>query len=731
MSAFIPRRRRRLPRIAGIVAPLLLLLLTAAGAADAAPKHISGWALVGPEARVHGGLVEVWTIKGRSLLAGRADRTSMTGTFDVAVRRVPRLYVVSVRGGHVGRRRIRGTLGIVVRNGKPGRKLNVTPITTLIAARVGLHRSVPRGEREIRRLLRLPRWHDLYGDVRHDASAFDGSRFMRAAQRNGGLDRYVARIDRLVGRRTVAFRGKAKPKAKASIAIDPMGIAKDLAGKGASWGLSKFLEAIGFSSDTTARDLAEIKQQLKEISAQLVEVRRQLDGVERQLARVDYNTAVLGTELRWIGGPDDDVKNDIDWLIDNAVACKANDPDAECDTYIPANKRATRWCSVTLPQLDDDWRRGDPSLQPAQTTCAVLANIKTRVLDKSGFNTWDTDIVGNGKSGGVLPTYQALAYTDTKRSGFVTQGYHDELKLVGAQIAWKTLLIASYAVEYERMDAGSERKIQRSFDTAVARIARQEALLPPRLPANTAIDPRSGLMWSVLENPAKSCGGASTGHRWLWFPSNADAVPDKNGCAAQWNTALARNAGLGGWSVSDRAMLQKLVDTVRRPGRSLAEGLKEQLGFADLSVVASAFAPPPVDTGLLRTHAPISWPSRWHGNDGTAAGLGTGSCSEGPWYLGWEYSANAWTRVDAQVQASLCDYLRLDNAEVRALCVQAFRNFYADANRLGMPCNAPSNGVLRLDLSRYIRTGPLSFGHPLVYLVKRTVGEEENWFRTP
>lgn len=728
MSAFIPRRLRWSSRIAGLVA---LLLLLPAAAASAAPKHVKGWTLLGPDARVHGGLVEVWTIRGRSLLAGRADRTSSTGTFDVAVRRLPRLYVVSVRGGHVGRRKIRGTLGIVVRNGKAGRKLNVTPITTLIAARVGLHRSVPRAEREIRRLLRLPRWHDLYGDVRHDARAFDGSRFFRAAQRNGGLDRYVARIDRLVGRRTVAFRGTAKPKAKASLAIDPMGIAKDLAGKGAGLGLSKFLEIVGFSVDTTARDLAEIKQQLKEISAQLIEVRRQLDGVERQLARVDYNTAVLGTELRWIGGADDDVKNDIDWLVDNAVACKANDPDADCDTYIPASKRGTRWCSVTLPQMEDDWRRGDPSLEPAQTTCAVLGHIKTRVLDKSGFNTWDTDVVGNGKSGGVLPTYQALAYTDTKRSGFVTQGYHDELKLVGAQVAWKTLLIASYAVEYERMDAGNERKIQRSFDTAIARIGRQEALLPPRLPANTAIDPRTGLMWSVLDNPAKACGGASTGNRWLWFPSNADAVPDKNGCAAQWSTALAGHAGLGGWSAADRPTLAKVVDVVRRPGRTLAQNLKDQLGFADLSVVGGAFTPPPVDTGMLRNYRIVStYPSRWHGNDGTAAGLGTTSCTDAIWRLGWTYAPNAWTQTQADVQASFCQYYRLADAEVRELCVRAFWNLYADANRLGMPCNAPSNGLFPV-MNTDGRRGPLSFGHPLVYLVKRTVGDDEAWFRAP
>lgn len=729
MSAFIHRRRRRLPWTAGLVA-LLLSLLTAA-AADAAPSHVKGWTLLGPDVRVHGGLVEVWTIRGRSLLAGKADRTSTTGTFDVAVRRLPRLYVVSVRGGHVGRRRIRGTLGIVVQGGRPGRKLNVTPITTLIAARVGLHRSVPRAEREIRRLLRLPRWHDLYGDARHDARAFDGSRFMRAAQRNGGLDRYVARIDRLVGRRTVTYRGAAKPRAKASIALDPMGIAKDLAGKGADWGLSKFLEIIGFSSDTTARDLAEIKQQLKEISAQLVEVRRQLDGVERQLARVDYNTAVLGTELRWIGSADDDVKNDIDWLVDNAVACKANDPDADCDTYIPATKRGTRWCSVTLPQLEDDWRRGDPSLEPAQTTCSVLAHIKTRVLDKSGFNTWDTDIVGNGKSGGVLPTYQALAYTDTKRNGFVTQGYHDELKLVGDQIAWKTLLIASYAVEYERMDTANERKIQRSFDTATARIARQQALVPPRLPENTAIDPRTGLMWSVLENPAKSCGGASTGHRWLWFPSDADAVPDKKGCAQQWAAALAGHAGLGGWSVADRPTQQQVVDVISAPSRTLAASLRDKLGFADLSVVGGAFSPPPVDTASPRNLNIRSYPSKWHGNDGTPAGLGTASCTNAFWELGWDYIPNAWTITPAQVLANLCEYHRLADAGIRELCVRAFVNLYASADRLGLPCNAPSNGILGLKRTGVSRYGPLSFGHPLVYLVKRTVGEGESWFRAP
>lgn len=723
----------RLRWVAALAALLLLSLPSAASAAKADPvRHVAGWALLGPDQRVRGGLVEVWAMDGRSILRGRADRTSGTGTFDVAVRRLPRRYVVSVRGGRVGKWKMRGVMGVVVRRDESREKLHVTPLTTVIAARVGLHRSIARAEREIRTLFRLPRWHDLYGDVRIDASAFDGGRFVRAAHRRGGLDRYVARLGRLVGKRRVSFRGARAVRAQASLSLDPAEIAKSIAGSAGEWALGEFLSVIGFKKDPTAEALKRIQQQLERISAELIEIRRSIDGLERQLAKANYNAAVSATALRWVGSESDDVKQDLEWIVDNAIACE-NGTGADCDTYIPAGANAARWCANDFGEIEDAWD-GRRSLEPARATCGVLDKIDKRVVNNPGFNTWDTDVAGDRGTGGVVRTYLELATVGTReQSGFLTSAYRDEAKLLVDQFKWKSLLLASYSAERARATRQAQSRVNALFSAAAAQGARQDALLPRRLPANTMIDLRTKRIWTLLENPAKVCGGAATGHRWLWRYGNDETVPNQGACAAEWTAAANSALGSGGWGLPNEEQTVGIAQRVRAQSRAstLAGAMKDVLAFDDLSVVGGAFSPPAPDNARAIRLRAISLPNRWNGNGGTPAALATSTCRDRSWYLGWEYIEGLFDRRNANVFASFCSFVRLSDGAALDYCVRSGLR-WGERGYAGEPCNAPSNGVFPANnRSKNQWVGPIPFGHPMINLVRRPVADDEGWYRVP
>ncbi|WP_148261076.1 hypothetical protein [Conexibacter woesei] len=712
---------------------LLLLLVLPAAHASAGTKvrHVAGWALLGPDQRIRGGLVEVWSMDGRSVLRGSADRTSGTGTFDVAVRRLPRRYVVSVRGGRVGDWRMRGVMGVVVRRGEAREKLHVTPLSTVIAARVGVHFSIARAEREIRTLFGLPRWHDLYGDVRHDSSAFDGGRFVRAAHQRGGLDRYVARIGRLVGKRRVSFRGApTKARAQASLAIDPIEIARSIAGNAAEWGLGEFLSILGFKKDPTAAALREIKQQLERISAELVELRRAVDGLERQLAKANYNSAVSATALRWVGTDSDDVKQDLDWIVDNAIACKKG-TGADCDTYVPEGANAARWCVNEFGALEDAWD-GRRSLEPARATCTVLDKIDKRVLNNPGFNTWDTDVVGDGGTGGIVRTYLELATVGTReQGGFLTPAYRREAQLLVDQFKWKSLLLASYAAERARATRQPQSRVKALFATAGAQGLRQEALLPRRLPANTTIDLRGKRIWTLLDNPAKACGGAATGHRWLWRYGNDEAVPNQAACAAQWNAAAGSAIGSGGWGLPSEEQLTGVTQRVRGQSRAatLSGALTDVLGFDDLAVVSGAFTPPAPDSGRAIRLRALTLPNSWNGNGGTPAALATAGCRDRSWFLGWEYVEGLFDRRWANVFGTFCAFVRLSDGATLDYCVRSGLR-WGERGYVGEPCNAPAAGAPVRDRGKQW-TGPIPFAHPLLHLVQRPVADTEGWYRAP
>lgn len=732
-------------RLAVIVAmtACALLLLVASQAPAAAPTrpasatlggqgrgqgaYVAGWALLGPRQRVHGGVVRVWTMDARSILAGAPDRTSKTGTFDVRVRRLPRRFVVSVTGGRVNGWKVGGTLGVVVERRRVGDAVVVTPLTTVIAARVGTHWSVARAEREARRLFKLPSWYDVYGDARIDGRAFDGGRFVRAAHRRGGLQRYADRLAGRIGRGHVTFRGPAVAHSSGigAGALSLLG----LVGKGAVGGVGsaavgKLLATLGFGDGAQLaemrRTLEEIKLQLEQISRQLIEVRADIAKLENQIAVSTYAGLVNGLRLERIGTENDRIARWLAWLVDESIGCGSGDR-TRCQAGIPQGADAQTWCLA--PSSTRTHRQA--------MTCDLIRLMEV-ALDGGDYDELQGRLVGRGRLG-VIEAYQQLLYTNAKTgSGFITPDYRAQAAKVIERYSWMTALMAQYFAEHSALKGLPSEVVLAQVRQAERNIAELEALAPRAVPRTSFIDLRTRKQWSVLPNPAKRCGDRETGHEWLWWRPGDEVLGDKDGCSREMNAAVERLHGLAGWTLPTLQDLAAVYApwTANRSG-TLASWLREQARLPDLGVVAAASPPLPPDAGNIHNRSLMDiGAGQFFGNPGTSAGLATSTCQGMYWGTGM--GIRLWkTWYDAQVHGYFCNYVRLDDGTAPQYCERAFEWELVRYDR-GMPCRTPistyrvSRGILK-----YKSNGPLDYGHPTIHLVQRRSDDAEGWYRMP
>lgn len=718
-----PRAQRRLlvAAIASIVVAVGLAALPAPSA-SAAGRHaagrpgVDGWALVGEGSPLDGARVEVRSVSGR-LLSTAGEWTSPTGTFDVPVRARPGRYVVSVRGGTVRGRRFGGTLRAVVTRAEAGGKLVVSPLSSVTAAQVLAGRSPRRAAQATARLFGLPRWHDGAHDLRVSAREFDAGRFLRAARAAGGVDRYLARLVRSAGTRTVNLRGRA-PALRAGFFVTPADLLKAGASGAAGAALGRVIAAIGL--DPVASALEEIKAELARINEQLIAIRRELYGLETQVARASLAQLTSSLGLAWVGTKDDPIKPHLDWLVDNALSCKTKPQDDDCRTPVPAGAAWSSWCG------GGDFPRGEP----ASTACAALREIDAHVIRSDDYLNYTDRLV---KHLGVVDAFQRLLTSELRGGGFIGPSYREHVARFVERYGWNTAVLALYESEFRTTAERRPRDAERAKTTALDRLERQQRTLPRRMPDTSAIELETGLMWSVLENPKERCGGVPTKHRWLWWYGDDDVIPParRPQCVEEWAAALGRHGGVGGWSLPTYEQLLRLVQKAHsRPGNSgpFSARLSATTGLPDLSVVDRAYPAPPPDSREEVFNKPlVNLDSALAGNPGTSAGLATASCDFATWYVGgtivlWH---NTYPLV---IRSLLCFYFRLSNAATEFQCVSSFRWAYVHYD-MGMPCSTPASArtrQTRMDSANV--AGPPDFGHPLIHLVVRPVLAEDGWF---
>lgn len=748
MSSLGHRTRATVAVLAALAGPAALAAAPAGAAPSAKPAaalggsgrghgaYVAGWALLGPRERVRGGVVRVWSMEARSILVGAPDRTSKTGTFDVRVRRLPRRFVVSVTGGRVNGRKVGGTLGVVVEGRRVGDTVVVTPLSTVIAARVGARWSrarvysrwpVARAEREARRLFKLPAWYDLYGDARIDARAFDGGRFLRAAHRRGGLQAYADRLARRLSRGGhVTFRGRANARTSGigDGAISLLG----LVGKGAAGGVGsaavgKLFATLGFGDSARLaemqRTLEEIKQQLTVISQQLYEVRRDIAGLERQIAASTYAQLVDATRLSRIGTDDDRIARWMAWLVDESVGCAAGDA-RRCSAGIPEGAAPLTWCMAPTGV----WTS-------RQAVVCDVIRLLDATLDGGDYDELQSRLAGRGRLG-VIEAYQKLLYANAKTgSGFVTADYRAQAAKAIERWSWTTAILAQYFAEHSALKGLPAGLVLPRVRQAESNVAELAALAPRRLPQDTVVDVATGTAWHLLDNPAQACGGKATRSRHLWWRADEEGIPDPAACGRQRADAVAAIDGSAAWDLPNEAEAKQMLARARSgSGGSNVEALRA-LGLPDLSGLHAAYpAPPSNSSESLLNRKLVQMSGSYFGNPGTAAGMATRDCIGMAWYLG-SYATLWNNRYELRINGVFCRYVRLADSVAPLTCVKAFQ--WAVVNYdMGMPCETPSS-TYRVTYNGYAfpSNGPVDWGHPQAQLLKRPVTAEDRWFSAP
>jgi hypothetical protein len=289
-------------RTAIALAALALALLTAAPASAQTPsgsRLVPVWAYVNGEAPVKGGQVKVLGAKGpiRQTNGKRSKRTNAQGVALLQFERLPRRFVVEVRGGRAAGMRVRGSQHRAVARYHGTRVVEVNPLTTLVTR---LRHQRPRLDdrravRAVKRYFHVPQWADLGQHLRDLGDEwFDARAYVRAVRRQGSIDR----LNRSVARKILsgkAPRAKRARRAPTAVASQGKGWSQMSAGEllGAGFGyLGSNIAGVITQGGITAAlgallQVAQNEGLINVPPSELDLVRQQLDALGVQISRLD------------------------------------------------------------------------------------------------------------------------------------------------------------------------------------------------------------------------------------------------------------------------------------------------------------------------------------------------------------------------------------------------------------------------------------------------------------
>lgn len=691
-------------------------------------RIVAGWGFVAHDARVRGAHVTVTTLRGRNLLArGARPRTTRFGTFDAKLRRpVPQFFVVRLHGGRVDRRPLRGTLRAIVRRPTDGMRLvHVSPASTLVAARYAQRprAGLERAARDVRRLLRLPRDHDLAASLRRGDVGFDGARFLTAARRNGGLDRYVHRLaTRAGGKRTIAFRPvRRRPApAQARAASGSGGIADTVITAlidGVVEGpeedaLDWVLSGIGFGDSGDGEALAQISDQLgtllqttQQIEQQVTQLQTQVAQLAAELTRGEYSTLVSSFPSSWVGSEDDEILTDLSWLVEHAAGDCGAGRLAGCVGSLPAGADPAGWCA-SAAEKDNAFE---------VTACDALLQIAAQNVGETLPKAAD-DIGGTAGADGLLVVYQQSKTASlAAANGFATEDYYNEASQIYQHYAAIEALLANYLTQYWVAEGNPRDLLAQKLRPVQANIDAQATLLPSELPVGTAVQAANGRMWGLAKGPGLPPGQAGVGEcvqqyapwMWWWYAKNPSSA-----CTFYYDTAMKSTAGMDGWTVPSASDLDGISS-----GPLTNDVLVDQMGLPDISADARAAVIPPPNPGVLAPGVDTGGP--YYGNPGTALALMTSECTDGVvWNSGLSQSGPGY---DSPVFAKIreCKYVDLSNGKTRTQCVSGDDGYYG--------CDMPVSTTYSNRIGK--GSGQLDYGHPTAVLLWRTPDATETWIK--
>jgi hypothetical protein len=236
---------------------------------------VGGWAFLDSDTPVVGARIRIVDGRGKTvkLLGPSTSKTGPSGTFLVAVRKLPKTFKILASGGRQSGKAFHGTLSA---SGTRGTQY-VSPVTTIIDAYRAAHpaRKAALVVSAVKQTLGIPASANLTTDLRFTNHLFDAQKFLA----HGPFDRTVRRIVRTVqvGGKQL-FRGQYGPSGIGTDLLKWGG--KQLANGAVSYlgglGMGWLLGAAGITEDATAKQLDEIKGSLDQINNRLTEIGQQL-----------------------------------------------------------------------------------------------------------------------------------------------------------------------------------------------------------------------------------------------------------------------------------------------------------------------------------------------------------------------------------------------------------------------------------------------------------------------
>ncbi len=474
----------------------------APAASSARPREalLPVWALLDGSTPVSGGQISVYAGLPRNLprtaLSPLHRRNPITDSGGVAMlefAHLPRTFTVVVRGGHVGRRPLRGSLTAQVHGYDSGSPINgvsvgpvvhLNPVTTLIDAwqQVDPRISEARAQRVIDRALGIPQWADAI-DLSVNDQWLDGRIFLRDVSAHGTLDRATGDlvVEIRSGKHVVSFRAPHAAHAagvadwwtntdisqlvKDGLSSLGVGVAQGLGVSGANWVLAQFLQAVGLGKFADFLfPINHMIDQLNAIAAQVTAVKGLVEQGIRAIEQSHYDELVANVRP-----------------IDSAIS--------------------DLWDRMTL---EGKMRPDDPTLK--NYNADVIARIGSLLVSSHSAARELNDALAPSTplTYGILQA--ASAYLGSRKP-FFTQAASKAMGPVFDYFQLMQLRLSILLTNYysTKPDTFSPTTIQSTvIDTITNNIAGQRKLLKPMLPPGTFIDLRTDknptmLLWGPVE----------------------------------------------------------------------------------------------------------------------------------------------------------------------------------------------------------------------------------------
>lgn len=571
---------------AAATAPTAIAPVSDAAAAERqnVPKRVFVWATTGGGAELGRPQRALVRIRSRGKLLGQA-RTGARGIAIVRLRRTPpRRFSVEVRGGILrgGHRvkRIDGALRARV-SGYRRQSVYVNPATTLAYFYKAQHPrlSERRVRNRVRRFLRLPRRHGIAAGLR-STPFFDGRRYIAAARRGGGLDRYsralAATIGKGKGRSFATRRKRVRDDAAGASALESESLG-GLAGLSQSLGAYRgIFGAIGgvsgaLSIVNTVMSLSGVSpldQEVDQLNKEMGELLASMHYVEGELKRISGQIESARQE-----GAEDTyatLKGQQDTLMGSIDAARVH-----------WEKIANLGAQISCPNGTESCPEAQPveatcSASPTRADCEELKDLYSgaggliEILSNRGLTDYSTAhslARAIGDDGliehGSRATVASVRFYGSEQSAEAVSAADYYL----TQLSLLISLIGAYQTAPATAISAANLETDLEGITEVTRPL--PGLVPRLLPATNLLDTGTGLIWQTQIAANTVLKGTAAPFLPPYYLAGLHSVHG----ASAWEMASAGGFRYDdGWIASDGSL---------KAPRTLGEGAPGKLGGGD------------------------------------------------------------------------------------------------------------------------------------------------------